>query len=644
MISLIALWLAVLTGLFYLATRNLPKALVVAGVSLFLFLFLGLPVLTLVLVSLTGNTINLPGFLLYLNVGGLVERLAQDPPSFKYYREFFQTSRYFLSLINSVGIAPLCAGLAWLVGIPLGSLLPPAYRRWLGMPLMAGVFLLTLVLSLAFGHPFVQAVGFSPLVSLAATFLGVTVAFCLTRTQMPGRHILRVLCVVPLAIPSFLCALSFKILMGDAGIFTRLLAEVGLHHPFGSQSVLSAGFVQAFLEFPLVMLTAAAALDRMDPSLGEAAEVMGARRGFTLWTVHLPVIAPGITAGALLVFIRSMGDFAALSLLIPSDFRMIVLEAYRDQAGPYWGGASMLSTFMILTILLLLALQKYFVERGSFQTVTGRSGASGNLAGSPLARYGALAWVLLVLSVPFVLLLTIGLISVAAGWGTETLPTHYTLSRYGQIFSTLLKPHSPLVNSFYLVFWALLGALILSFTVAYLISRSRHWARHLLDFAVTLPFVVPGVAFAVALVASFNNKPLELHFTATLVILAYIVTRMPYGVRSTLASFQQIGYSMEEASKTMGAPALLTLWKVTTPLVLPGLLAGGIMAFISMMQDVAITMMICPPKYYPAGMFVFHSIENGRIFEASAYGLVLLMLILVPYLLAYRLGGVKTSL
>lgn len=650
MINLLFWLLALALVVVPLVRPAWTRAVLILAVSLFLLLFLGLPIMGLVLVGFTGEPINLPGLLLTLDLPGLVKELSETPPGLKYYSEFFHYPRYWQGLLNSVGVAPLAASLSWLVGLPVQAFLKPAQRKWLGLPLMGSVFLLTLLLCVALkegnlGERLLYAFGFSPLVSLAATALGVSVAFCLTRTTMPGRHWVRLLCVVPLAIPSFLAALSFKILMGDAGIVTNLMEAVGLVHPFASQSVLSAGCVQAFLEFPLVMLTTAAALDRMDPSLGEAAEVMGARRNFTLWTVSLPVILPGISAGALLVFIRSFGDFGTLELLVPTSYRLIVLEAYRDQSGStYWGGASMLSTLMILTILLLLALQKYFVERGSFQTVTGRSGASGGLSKSPLVRYGALLWCLAVLSVPAALLATMGLISLAAGWGAETFPTHYTFARYQHIFADLMRPNSPLVNSFKLVLPALGGALVLSFTVAYLISRSRHWSRHLLDFAVALPFVVPGVAFAVALIGAFNNPPLPLHFTVTLVIIAYIVTRMPYGVRSTLASFQQIGISMEEASKTMGAPAGLTLWKVTVPLVLPGLLAGGIMAFISMMQDVAITMMICPPKSYPAGMFVFHAITNGRIFEASAYGLVLLCLILVPYMLAYRLGGVKTSL
>ena len=179
---------------------------------------------------------------------------------------------------------------------------------------------------------------------------------------------------------------------------------------------------------------------------------------------------------------------------------------------------------------------------------------------------------------------------------------------------------------------------MLSFTIAYLISRSNKRIGQLLDFATMLPFVVPGVAFAVALISAFNRPPLELHFTVYIVVLAYIVTRVPYGVRSTLASFQQIGGSMEESSKTMGATQDLTLGKVTIPLVLPGVLAGAIMVFISCMEDVSITLMCSPPRWYPASIYVFHEINKGALFEASAYGIILLLLVLIPYLIAHRLG------
>lgn len=601
----------------------------------------------MVLMSFVGEPVPV------LNPPALGEQLSQHF-SFKYYAEFFLTKRYRSGLINSVGFAPLCAVMVWAVMQPFRV----KGRRQ--AVVMACVFLLALVFAavwpafmplklpdgsdslgriLAPGKTWwgrvIRAFGYCPLVTLFSTFLGVGVAFCITRTAMPGKAFVRLLCIFPLALPSFLGALAFKVLLGEHGLVTNLLHGQVL---IEAQSALAAGFVQAFLFFPLVVLTTAAALDRTDPSLGEAAGVMGATSWFTFWSVSLPIILPGIAAGAFLVFIRCFGDYAALSLLLPIQYPVVVCEAYKDLTSAEWGGASMLSTLMIVTVLTLLALQKQFVESGTFQTVTGRSGAQGRPASGFVSRWGSLAFVAAVFSVPLAFLGSTLLVSFAKNWGTEVLPPAYTAIRYQKAFGALFEENSPLFNSFALVIPALFGATILSFTIAYLISRSNKRIGQLLDFATMLPFVVPGVAFAVALISAFNRPPLELHFTVYIVVLAYIVTRVPYGVRSTLASFQQIGGSMEESSKTMGATQDLTLGKVTIPLVLPGVLAGAIMVFISCMEDVSITLMCSPPRWYPASIYVFHEINKGALFEASAYGIILLFLVLIPYLIAHRLG------
>ncbi|MBI3927963.1 MAG: iron ABC transporter permease [Armatimonadetes bacterium] len=649
--------------------RKLLQLLLLLGVAAFLGLFMLLPIVSLVLVAFTGEPVNLVGYLARLDFGGLVSELSQRV-GLVYYHEFWETRRYRQGLLNAVGLAPIAILLVFLVTRPGLVLLDrlgvgsPALRRFSGMPLMALVGLVTLIGALLWpvvapasslgpmlapGETWqtrlLQSLGYCPLVTLASTAIGVAMAFCIARTNMPFRNGIRLLAVLPLAVPPFLGALAFKNLLGPHGMITRLLETVHMTHPFEAQGALTAGLVQAFLLFPFVVLTTAAALDRMDPTLGEAAEVMGARRNFAFWTVHLPLLMPGISAGAFLIFIRAFGDFAVLKLLMPTSYPMIVVEAYRDLSGStYWGGASMLSTLMIAVILALLALQKYFVEGGTYETVTGKAGGSGRVADHPVVNALALVYCLAVFAVPLLFLGATILCSVARNWGTQALPPAYTLNRYVEILGKLFEEESPLFNSFALVLPALVGTTVLAFLIAYLISRSRHWGGQVLDFVCMLPFVVPGVAFAVALIGAFNGPPLALHFTALLVVIAYIVTRVPYGVRSTLASFQQIGTSMEESSKTMGGTSSLTLFKVTVPLVLPGVLAGAIMVFISAMQDVAITLMIAPPDWYPASVFAFKEIERGNIFGASAFGIVLLVLILIPYLIAYRLGGVRSGL
>ena len=652
------------------ALRWLFAGLVLA----FLGLFLVLPMISMVLVGFTGEPVDLLGHLVRGDLSGLIHQLA-DQADWRYYAGFFETRRYFRGFLNAVGAAPLAAILAWgLARVALGGWgllvgpVPPAWYRRAGLPLMGLVFGLVLLAgvcwrlvvpaeaqqahwmyhispSRSWEGRLWQTMGFCPLVTLAATILGGIVAWSVVRTAMPGRNLVRWLCIVPLALPPFLGALAFRNLLGEGGVLTRILELMGLGTPFEGQSVLAAGIVQTFLFFPFVVLTTAAALERMDPSLGEAAQVTGARPGFSLWTVHLPMLLPGLSAGAFLTFIRSFGDFAVLSLLMPIGRPILVVEAYRDLSGSTdWGGASMLSTLMVLTILAVLALQKSFAEDGGFETVTGRPAGEPDLVRTPWVCRVCLAACAAILSVPLLFVAATLLVSLSARWGVETLPTAYTLSRYGEILRRMMGADSPLLNSFALVLPALLLTLILALTIAWTLARSRHWSRHLLDFATVLPFVVPGVAFAVALIGIFNGPPLALHLTATLVLCAYVVTRMPFAVRSILASLQQVGLSLEEGSKTLGATSSLTMARVTIPLILPGFTAGAIMVFISAMQDVAITLMTCPPRWYPASIFIFQRIQEGDVFDASAYGMVLLALILVPYAVVWRLGGVRAGL
>ncbi len=644
------------------------KLAIAAPLAVFLLFFLVFPLAGLMLAAFVGEPTPLIAWFLRFDVGSFVG-LLQERATLDYFREFWQTPRYYRGFFNAVGLAPLACVVLFSVGVLLKLGRPDRTRlRWVkfcqgpGQVALFGLVCLAAVLRPLWADPngvwarvldgagpgmrLLQACGYCPTVTVVASLIGVGIAFCLHSTNMPGKRLFGLLVIVPLSTPPFLGALAFKNLLGDFGMITRVFELVGLSHPFVGQSPLSAGMVQSFLFFPFVTLTTLAALERFDTSLPEASRVLGGSRTYAFFTATLPALVPGILAGAFLVFVRSFGDFATLKLLMPFEYPMIVVEAYRDLSGStYWGGATMLSTLMIAVILVMLTLQKYVVEGGGYQTVTGRSGAraSGEGGGDWRDR-GALAFCAAVFAVPLSFLASLFLVSVARNWGSEILPTQFTLNRYRVMFEeALTQVDSPLVNSFSLTLPSLVGCMVMAFGVAFLISRGSGRAAQALDFLTVLPFVVPGVAFAVALIGVFNSPPLKLNFTALLVVLAYVVTRAPYGVRTILASFQQIGVSMEEGSRTLGAGEVLTLLRVTVPLVLPGVLAGAVMVFISAMQDVAITLMISPPDWYPTSVHVFKEIEDGRIYEASAYGIILFLLIVIPYTLVFfsNRNGVK---
>ena len=636
----------------------------------FLFLFLAVPLAGLLLAAFVGEPTPLLRWLVNLDLLSFRETL-DSKGTLDYYREFFETPRYYKGFFNAVGLAPVLLTGLFLLAYVGERLSAKSKRFWL---LLRGPGLLAafaFILLAAASRPWwaspeglwskildgdevslrlLQACGYCPLVTVAASLLGVGIAFCLHTTNMPHKRLFSLLVIVPLSMPPFLGALAFKNLLGDFGMITRLFEAIGLSHPFVGQSALSAGLVQSFLFFPFVTLTTLAALERFDESLPEASRVLGGSRWYGFLTVTIPTLIPGILAGAFLVFVRSFGDFATLKLLLPIQYSIIVVEAYRDLSGnTYWGGATMLSTLMIAVILVLLTLQKYVVEGGSYQTVTGRSGARALQVGERRTWSDRLAFLYCsaVFSVPLLFLASTFLVSIARNWGAEIAPSQFTFSRYKHILSSALTEYdSPLVNSFSLTIPALIGCVVMAFSIAFLISRGSGFSAQVLDFVTVLPFVIPGVAFAVALIGVFNTEPLSIHFTPELVIIAYVVTRAPYGVRTILASFQQIGTSMEEGSRTLGAGEMLTLLRVTVPLVLPGIIAGSVMVFISAMQDVAITLMIAPPDWYPTSVHVFHEIEVGRIYEASAYGIVLFFLILIPYSIMFlsKRFGVKAGL
>ncbi len=646
---------------------------------LFLFLFLVVPLSGLLLAAFVGEPVPLLSWLLNWQPGLFLKTLA-DKGTLLYFREFFETPRYYKGFFNAVGLAPVVLTVQFFLAWLGEKLAPgPTWRLLRGPGLLATFGIVCLAAAARplwasdegmwakilngsdVGVRLLQACGYCPLVTVVASILGVGVAFCLHSTNLPYKKFFSLLVIVPLSTPPFLGALAFKNMLGDFGMLTRLFEAIGLSHPFAGQSALSAGMVQSFLFFPFVTLTTIAALERFDNSLPEASRILGGSKRYGFFTVTLPTLLPGILAGGFLVFVRSFGDFATLKLLLPIQYSMIVVEAYRDLSGNvYWGGATMLSTLMVVVILTLLTLQKYVVEGGSFQTVTGRSGARALTPGEKRTTTDKIAFLFCsaVFSIPLMFLASTFLVSIARNWGAEIAPSQFTFNRYLHIAKVALTQwDSPLVNSFSLTIPAQIGCVVISFCVAFLISRGRGKAAQVLDFVTVLPFVIPGVAFAVALIGVFNTEPFNMfkdwwvignfqslfprHFAEPLVIYAYIVTRAPYGVRTILASFQQIGTSMEEGSRTLGAGELLTLIRVTVPLVLPGILAGSVMIFISAMQDVAITLMIAPPDWYPTSVHVFHEIEVGRIYEASAYGIVLFFLILIPYSLVFfskRLG------
>lgn len=566
--------------------RRLGKAFMILGLLLAatpLILFLVIPLLSLLILSVTDQPFALLDYLFKLRLGQLVKDIAANF-TLDFYANFFD------------------------------------------MPLMAKSLRNTMVL------------GFW--VTLVATIMGTVLAFAVTRTQMPGRKLVRALTIIPLVVPPFIGGYAFTFLMGDNGMLAALSRALGgsgrmmdLYSPLG------IALVQIFFFFPLVFLSVSAALENIDNTLEEAAATQGAPRWYAILTTTLPMAFPGIASGALLVFIDSIGDYGTFGLLAPKGFPLIAVEAYKELSGYFhWGASAMLSMVMVVMAVAVLVLQKVWLERGHFVSVTGKRGALKPLGGR------ATGWVMLVVSLLFLLPSLLGMMAMifmafTKAWGTGAFPEVYTLENFRRAFITSPEP---IKNSLVLSCAATAIGVVYALVITYIEKRTRVRGRKLLDTTAMLPLVIPGTAIAVAFIVTFNKPPLRLHNTVWILIAAYTIRRMPYAVRSLSAAFEQLDPSLDEAAMTMGASRPYTIWTVIAPLLTPGLIAGAMMVFINAIKEVSTSIMLSPASWTPLSAHIYRGLQEQYVFQAAAYAVVLVLLVLILQLLADRYTG-RTS-
>jgi iron(III) transport system permease protein len=480
----------------------------------------------------------------------------------------------------------------------------------------------------------VAAVAFGSVLALPLAYFSVRYAF-------PGKPILQTLGILPLVIPPFVGAVALQLVLGRSGAVNLLLLEyVGVTIPF-MEGLPGVILVQTLHYFPFIMLNTAASLANLDPSLEEAAQNLGSR-GFRLFRrVTWPLMMPGYVAGCLLTFIRVIDDLGTplmlnyTKLLAPQAYLRITTVGIHDVAG-----------YVICVILVALSLLSLFAARKYLSLSEYATVKTGALTDAARPIRGARLAVVLAVSVAVLGLallphLGILILSFSRIWSFSLLPTRYTLENYEEIL--VRAPHFVLNTLLYCVLAAGIDVL-LGAAIAFLLLRSRVFGRNLLDAIATLPLAIPGVVLAVGYLRTFHGwevpglgKPL----TATwlILVIAYSMRRLPYTVRACYAALQQIHVSLEEAAQNLGANRARTFRRVTLPLMLGGLVAGGLIAFVTSAVELSSTIMLVPridmgPIAY--GIYVYMQSAVGRG-PGAALGVVAIVLVALGTWLVNRL-------
>lgn len=486
------------------------------------------------------------------------------------------------------------------------------------------------------------SVGISVGSVLTTGVLGTALAVLLSRFDFPGRRVLRLFALLPMALPPLIGAVSFYFLYAESGIVPRFLeryfgADAAAVSANGVWGVL---LVHTMTMYPYFYLAVSSALAGSDASMEEAALNLGASR-FRMWrTVLLPMLTPALVSGTLLTFMVSMASFTAPQFYNVQTLTMQIVAS--RTSGAYDVAAAQAVVLSVVSIFFLLAMRWYEnrrLHRGSSKGTPQAVKVLHGVLPRTLAGVGSLLLVLFLMAPPA----TIALLSftVDGSWTTQILPPDYTLDNFARIFTDPVTLR-PILVSAQMSFVAMIGCILVGVLAAWVVTRWKGPGRGLLDVMVMLPWALPGTVIGVNIVTAFATPgPFNLGqvLIGSLWILpvAYFVRFLPLVFRSANASLAQIDPSVEEAARNLGAGPWRALRTVTVPLMSRGILAGALMAFIQGFGEYVASVVVYPARFAPLSVEIYNRIYSNEFGTAAAYGTLQMALILIVLVIAQRL-------
>lgn len=456
--------------------------------------------------------------------------------------------------------------------------------------------------------------------AVIATVIGYLFAFAITRTDIKGKGFFKLMATLPIISPPFILSLSIIFLFGKQGLITRQLLGITNSYVYGMKSLI---VVQALSFFPVAYLTLSGILESIDNSVEDAARSMGATRWHVFRTVTLPLSLPGIISALLLVFIQSLEDFSNPAV-IGGDFSTLSVEAYRIITGMFdMNQGSMMAVLLLIPTVMAYLLNKYWVSKKSFVTVTGKPTQARKLIDE---KHIVRPLFICCAVVSGIIILFYGTVLVGAfvkTWGRNYSLTmiHFTNAiNYGM---NALKNSAKLA-----AYSAPIGGL-LGMAIAYLTVRVRFPAKKLMEVSSVLAFAIPGTVLGIGYILSFNTKPLLFTGTAFIIVMVFVFRNMPVAIESGTSTLLQIDTAIDEASTILGASRGHTFRRISLPLLRNAFFSGLVFSFVRGMTAVSAVIFVVSPRWNLATSKIFSLFESAKYSDAAAYVVIMIAIILV---------------
>lgn len=451
------------------------------------------------------------------------------------------------------------------------------------------------------------------MVTVSAIILGISLAWFVHRTDLPGRSYLKILLSLPLVIPPYVGAVTYIIFLGPNGWLKRVWDMVSFlpTFPFSPYSFWGVVFVLTMFTYPYVYLITGSTLNRMNRNYEEVARSQGLSTWGVFFRVNVPFLRPAIGASAILVALYVLSDFGAVAMLRYVTFTAAI---YFQRAGFDTESASILSLVLVVLTLLILYLESMSRRHTRFnQTPNGLKQPQRLALGKWKLLVTTYAYSIFTLSV--VVPISVLVYWTVIGLGRGAIDTRFIGFTW---------------NSLQLATWVALFCMVLALPLVYLKGRYPSRITRLVNRLAYGGYALPGVIVALGFVFVFNNHLPMLYNTVFVLSLAFVVRFLPQAMQAADASLALVSPKIDEAARSLGHPPWKVMYKVILPAISPGLLSGGALVFVSAIKELPATLMLRPPGFDTLAVRVYFEASEAIYHQAAPAALIIIGISILP--------------
>ena len=476
-------------------------------------------------------------------------------------------------------------------------------------------------------------------VTITATLItmitGSLMAYIMSTVSIKGKRIIDTMVIVSILSPPFIGAYSWIILLGRAGIITKFINfvfHVQLPGIYGFGGILLVFTVKMT---PLMYLFVSGALKKIDASLIECAEGLGCMGLKKTGKIVLPLVLPTILGSAFLVFMRIFCDFGT-PMLIGEGYRtvpVLIYNSFIGEMGQDYAFAAAISVIVIAFSVVIFVLQQGVTNRATIEMSSLHPIIPEKKKGFSNVISHIFVWFVGLLSV-----LPLVVVVIQSFRKTDGIIYYneFSLESYRMAFRTA---GSSIINTALYSIAAMIFILAVGVMFSYDSVLRPNRITRVMDVITTMPYIIPGSIMGISLILGFNKKPLLMTGSAFIMIVAYVIRRMPYTIRSSSAILRQIDPSLEEAASSLGAGQSTCFWKITFPVMLPGVVSGALMSWMSIITELSATVLLYTTRTQTISIAIYQEVIRGNEGIACALSAILLVSTVIVLAVFFKLSG-----